>query len=189
MKLYIPLLATTVAFVAACNDPTPSAATTETTSAAQQIGGGTTVTLSKEDRQFMTDAALGGMYEVMLGQEVQRKATSPDVREFAATMVRDHGRANDELKQLAARKGFEIPRQLDEEHRQDITDIMNLSGPELDKEYIGKMVDDHEMDVQKFRDASQEAKDPDIRGWAGRTLRTLEGHLAMAKQLKERLGE
>ena len=186
MNRYIPILAVTV-FAAGCTQQEPSATATEETSAAQ-TGSGTTATLSKEDRKFMSEAALGGMYEVALGQQIEKKATNPDVRAFAGKMVADHGKANEELKQLAAKKGFTMPAQLDEDHRESIEELTKLSGPELDKKYIDEMVDDHEDDVDEFRDAAKDAKDPEIRAWAGKTLRILEGHLVEAKRLKERLG-
>ena len=45
------------------------------------------------------------------------------------------------------------------------------------------MVDDHEKDVEEFRKASQDLKDPDLRAWANKTLPVLEHHLAMAKDI------
>ena len=119
MNRYIPILAATVAFAAGCTQQEPSPAATETTSAAQ-TGSGTTVTLSKEDREFMSEAALGGMYEVALGQQIEKKATNPDVRAFAGKMGADHGKANEELKQLAAKKVFTMPALPDEDHRESI---------------------------------------------------------------------
>lgn len=193
MKHYIPVLAATVAFAAGCSQQEKSATTestpTETSSAAQQSGSGTTVTLSKEDREFMSEAALGGMYEVMLAKEVEKKATNPDVREFAAKLGADHGKANEELKELASKKGFTMPSQLDDDHREDLEEITRLSGPELDKKYVAEMVDDHEDDVDEFRETAKESKDPEIRAWAQKTLRILEGHLVEAKKLRERLGD
>lgn len=192
MKHYIPILAATFAFAAGCTqqqEATGTTDTTDTTSAAQQTGSGTTVTLAKKDRKFMKKAALGGMYEVALAQHVEKNASSPEVKDFAKKMITDHGRANDELKQLAEKKGFALPAQLDKDHREDLAELTKLRGPELDKKYADEMVDDHEDDVEDFRDASKEAKDPEIREWAAKTLRILEGHLVEAKRLKERLGE
>ncbi len=189
MKRYIPILVATVAFAPACSQKEATATDTETTSAAQTGSGtGTTASLSREDREFMTKAAFGGMYEVMLGQQIEKKATHPDVRAFAAKMVADHGKANEELKGLGAKKGFTVPAQLDADHREDLEELTRLTGAELDKKYIDEMVDDHEDDVEEFRDASKEAKDADVRAWAAKTLPILEGHLAEAKKLKERLG-
>ena len=39
------------------------------------------------------------------------------------------------------------------------------------------MLDDHKKDVKKFEDESKNAKDADLRNWAGKTLPTLQKHL------------
>ena len=187
MKHYIPILAATVAFAMGCTREEPTA--TGTTSAAQQSGGGTTVMLAQEDRQFMTTAALGSMFEIMAAQHVEKNASAPEVKEFARKMIQDHGKASEELKDFAAKKGLTLPAQLDADHREDLDELMKLRGPELDKKYVDTMVDAHEDDVEDFRDAAEDAKDPALRAWAGKTLRILEGHLVEAKRLKETLGD
>ena len=45
--------------------------------------------------------------------------------------------------------------------------LSKLSGKDFDKEYISDMVDDHEKDVKEFEKASKDAKDPDLKAWAG----------------------
>jgi putative membrane protein len=49
------------------------------------------------------------MAEVELGQLALEKASNPNVKEFTQRMVSDHGKANDQLKQLAARKNVPLP--------------------------------------------------------------------------------
>lgn len=184
MKRYIPILA---AFGIGCTQQESSPTPTEMMSAAQ-TGSGTTVTLSKEDRELMSDAAQSNLYEITLGQELEKKASSKDVRAFAAKMVADHSKANEELKQLAAKKGFIAPSQLDDDQREDVEEITRLSGAELDKKYIEEMVDEHEDDVEELRGASKDADDPEIRAWAAKALGVVEAHLAEAKKLNEALG-
>jgi putative membrane protein len=71
-------------------------------------------------RKFLNDAALGGMTEVEAGQLALRKAQQSDVKAFAERMVKDHSKANEELKQIAAAKGVTLPRQLDRKHLSDL---------------------------------------------------------------------
>src|SRR4051794_378186 len=52
------------------------------------------------DHAFVTKAAHGGMAEVKLGTLATEKAENADVKAFGQQMVTDHGKANDELKQL-----------------------------------------------------------------------------------------
>src|SRR5882757_61262 len=69
---------------------------------ATEAGPGTSQT---SDQHFMKEAAEGGMAEVALGQLAADKASSPEVKEFAQRMVKDHSEANDQLKQIATQKG------------------------------------------------------------------------------------
>ena len=49
------------------------------------------------DERFVEMAATGGQAEVAMGRLGQEQATSPDVKRFAARMVADHTKANEEL--------------------------------------------------------------------------------------------
>jgi putative membrane protein len=60
--------------------------------------------LTAADTKFVKEAADGGMAEVELGQLAASKASSDDVKKFGQRMVDDHGKANDQLKQLASQK-------------------------------------------------------------------------------------
>lgn len=163
----------------ACKTQEPDASKTQTTSATVQAQS-----FSREDREFVNKAARGGELEVRLGREVSQKASSPDVKAFAKRMVTDHTKANDELKELAAKKGLALPAELDKDHQEKLDEMSKLSGNKLDREYADDMVEDHEEDVDEFRDAAKEVKDPDLRAFIDKTLPVLEDHLAAAKQLK-----
>ena len=144
-------------------------------------------TVDKDDQDFMNKAAQGGMAEVMLGQTASTKGTSPDVKNFGNRMVSDHGKANDELKQLAQTKGVTLPSDVDDASKKMADKLSKLSGKDFDKAYINGMVDDHEKDVKEFEKASKDAKDPDLKAWASKTLPTLQDHLKMAKDTKAKL--
>ena len=52
----------------------------------------------------MKGAAEGGMAEVELGRLAVEKASNDDVKKFGQRMVDDHSKANEELKEIAAKK-------------------------------------------------------------------------------------
>ena len=164
---------------------TETTGTTSTTSTGSS--GGAISSLETPDKEFVMKAAQGGMAEVLLGQMASSKGTSPDVKNFGNRMVSDHGKANDELKQLAQNKGLALPADADKESREFGAKLAKTSGKNFDKEYINNMVDDHEKDVNEFEKASKEAKDPDLRAWAAKTLPTLQDHLKMAREAKAKL--
>ena len=74
-----------------------------------------------------------------------------------------------------------------ESRLEEITNEMNNTGSDFEKAYINMMVDDHQKVVDKFKDASDKCKDPDIKALASKLLPTLQAHLDHAKMLKDGL--
>jgi putative membrane protein len=68
--------------------------------------------LDAMDRHFIRKAGEGGLAEVELGKLATEKGQSDEVKKFGQRMVDDHGKANDQLKQLASSKGVELPTDL-----------------------------------------------------------------------------
>lgn len=139
------------------------------------------------DHKFVTEAAIGGMAEVQLGQMAAQKAMDDEVKQFGQRMVEDHSRANNELKQIASQKGITLPAELDPVHREIVNRLSNLSGPDFDRAYMGEMVKDHTRDVSDFEQASLVAQDADLKSFAGKTLPTLREHLEMAQSLHSKV--
>jgi putative membrane protein len=141
--------------------------------------------LARGDRKFVEEAAMGGLAEVELGKLAQQKAQSDQVKQFGARMVQDHGKANDELKQIAETKGVQVPAAPDKSHQKEVDKLAKLSGGEFDREYVAHMLSDHRKDVSAFKKAADNSKDSDIKAFAGKTLPTLHEHLAMVQSLND----
>jgi putative membrane protein len=54
----------------------------------------------------------------------------------------------------------------------------------FDREYMEHMVKEHKKDVSEFEKQARNAKDPDVKAFASKTLPTLKEHLAMAQQIE-----
>lgn len=145
--------------------------------------GGTLSAMSPEDKEFVTKAGMGGLYEVQVGNLALQKAASADVKAFAQRMVTDHGNANAELAQLATTKGLALATELAGDHKAAVDHLSGMSGADFDKMYMQHMVEDHDKDVAAFDKASTSATDADLKAWAGKTLPTLKEHQAMAKSI------
>lgn len=139
--------------------------------------------LSKADREFVEEAALGGLLEVRLGQLAQQRAASPDVKGFGQRMIDDHSAVNKRLAELAQQKGVLVPKELDKDHREKVDALSKKAGAEFDRAYMSEMVDDHEDDIEAFEKASKAAKDADLKSFAAATLPKLREHLALARQI------
>ena len=136
--------------------------------------------IAQKDADFLAEAASGGMMEVELGNAAQTHASSEMVKRFGSMMVRDHGKANEELKSIAASKNITIPSAMGNDHKKMVDALMAESGVEFDKKYMSMMVDDHKDDIDKFEDASENAQDPEVKAFAIKTLPVLKMHLDSA---------
>lgn len=167
------------------NAPARSAANSNANASPGNNNASSANGLSSGDREFMTEAATGGMEEVELGRLAAQKAQSPDVKKFGQRMVDDHSKAGDELKQLATRKGVTLPTDMTDKQKADKEKLSKLAGAAFDKEYMSMMVDDHDKDVKEFQIVSASSSgDADVKAFATKTLPTLEEHQRMAKEIK-----
>jgi putative membrane protein len=139
--------------------------------------------LSSQDRDFLMDAAMGGLEEVELGRLAAQQGMSEAVKQFGQRMVDDHSKANTELMTLAQSKGITLPTTLDEKHQKDVTKLTAMSGAEFDRAYAKMMLSDHNKDVSEFEKQSMRGVDPDLKAFAAKTLPTLQEHLQLAKTL------
>jgi len=152
-----------------------------TSAAGQQAG---MASMSSPDRDFLMDAAMGGLMEVELGRIAAQKGMSDSVKQFGQRMVDDHSKANEELMSLASSKGVTLPTALDEKHQKDVTKLSAMSGAEFDRAYSKMMLSDHTKDVKEFEKQSTRGADPDLKAFASKTLPTLQEHLQMARSLE-----
>jgi putative membrane protein len=139
--------------------------------------------LSSSDRQFMTEAAQGGLAEVQLGQLASKRGASTKVKEFGQRMVQDHTQANNQLKELATQKGVTLPTSIGSENQKVRQQLSKLSGNRFDRQYINHMLQDHKKDVSLFQREAQEGQDTDVKAFAAQTLPILQEHLQMAQSI------
>ena len=134
--------------------------------------GGVVSTLTNSDKQFFISAAQMNMAELALSRIATDQATNPDVRKLAAQMLADHQKIDQELKEFALKKGVALPTPVTSE---------SLPNADLDHAYVLRMISDHRKAIDEFNAAI--LTDPDLRGWAARTLPILREHLAAAQKI------
>ena len=135
------------------------------------------------DQAFLKEAAEGGLAEVELGQLAVEKSSNEDVKKFAERMVEDHGKVNEDVKQLVAQKGVSLPSEPSAKQKANKERLSKLSGEEFDKAYMSDMLKDHRTDVAAFEQESDSGKDSDIKKFASQALPTLREHLKHAESV------
>jgi putative membrane protein len=137
------------------------------------------------DKTWAEKVAVDGMTEVQLGHIAKEKGQSSKVKDFADHMIKDHGKANDELKALASKNGITLPAKVDAEHQATIDKLKNMSGKEFDKQYLTEMIAAHKKAIAAFEDEAK-GGEQEFKSWAEKTLPTLKHHLQMAEEDKSK---
>jgi putative membrane protein len=143
--------------------------------------------LSSRDRDFVREAALGGMAEVELGRLAQQNAGNPQVKEFGARMVHDHSMANNQLSRIANAQGARMPQQLSRKYQETRDRLSRLHGAAFDRAYMRNMVNDHNEDIQLFRRQARTGQNQSLRQFAQQTLPVLDQHDRMAYEIDRSL--
>jgi putative membrane protein len=145
--------------------------------------------IARSDAAFLKQAAQNGIAEVESSKIALNKAVNPKVKSFAQHMVDTHTKANEELTSLAASKGVEVPNEPSLMQRAKMRLLSAADGESFDRRYADSMgVNAHQDTVELFEKAAAEAKDPDIKAFAAKTLPTLQEHLQMAEDMKSATG-
>jgi putative membrane protein len=156
----------------------------DSAAAAAPSDAATKTSLSDQDKMFADAAAKGGMMEVMAGKLAAMNAESAVVKSLGEMMVKDHSKANDELKKWAMTVGYTLPAAMDADQQKMYDDLKAKKGKDFDKAYTDLMVSDHKEDIAVFKKEASAGSEASLKSFAGNTLPTLEHHLMEAEKAK-----
>jgi putative membrane protein len=135
------------------------------------------------DEKFIKTAAANGLTELMLAELAVQKASKAEVKELAQMLVTDHTAMNDSLKALAESKKVMLSAIIEPSGAAAFQRLEKFFGEAFDDAFLNRMKDSHEKSVTAFKDASEEAKDADVKVFVEKNLPTLQAHLDKVKKL------
>jgi len=135
------------------------------------------------DEQFSRNAAQGGMAEVKLGQLAQERASSDAVKSFAQSMIAQHSRASDQLKQVAAQANISLPSEITAKEQSTCDRLSRLSGGDFDRAYAKDMIDEHVADLAEFQKEANAGRNEEVKTFALQSLPMLREHLKQAREM------
>ena len=140
--------------------------------------------ISALDRQFIIDAAQGGMAEVSLGQMATQRATSDEVKQYAQRMVREHTQANQELLRLATQKGVTPPRDMGPKYQAAMEQLSQLPKENFDQAYMNEGgINGHLESQAVYQRQSQLGQDQELKAFAAKILPRVQDHLQRAQDM------
>jgi putative membrane protein len=136
------------------------------------------------DAVFIKRAADAGMTEVEAGKVAEKNGQRDDVKAFGSLMVKDFGKANENLKSVAAKMSAAVPEKIRPRRQFKVDQMAKLSGAAFDTAYITAMVQDHQNTVAGFEKARAQVSNEDLKKFIDDTLPVLREHLETAKKMQ-----
>jgi len=166
-------------------DSSSTTKTDSTTTVKDTTKKDTSAMAALPDSVFAKKAAIGGMAEVALGKMAEAKSSDAKIKEFGQMMVKDHGKANDELAGIAKTEKLVMPATLDTEHQAKGDSLRKLSGKDFDKAYIDAMVDGHKKTLALMQGEAANGKDASLKAFAAKTAPIVQMHLDAINKLHD----
>ncbi|MBW0000122.1 MAG: DUF4142 domain-containing protein [Verrucomicrobia bacterium] len=141
--------------------------------------------LTADEQAFIEKAATSDQTEIMLSKLALERAGSPQVKDFAQTMITDHGKSTSLLQPIAADHGVNLPENPPPANNEKYQKLEKQSGTAFDKTYIETMVADHEDTLHAFEAEAGRATDPKLKEFISTVQPVVAHHLEMAKALRQ----
>jgi putative membrane protein len=116
--------------------------------------------------------------EMKMGQEAKEKGETEAVKDYGATLERDHTAADEKVAALARKRAIELADPPAEEPKHVLA-----PGEGFDKHFSKMMVDDHKKDIESVKAERDKTTDPEVKELLSDLLPTLEKHLQIAEAL------
>jgi putative membrane protein len=133
-------------------------------------------------QNFVTKAAIGGMFEVQSSKVAQDKLQDPNLKDFARKMISDHGAANAKLESIAGEQKLQVPADLDAAHKGDVEKLQSASAP-VDASYADMQKTAHADAVSLFESYAKDGDNAALKSFASETLPTLKMHQEMIQKV------
>lgn len=139
---------------------------------------------SGSDAAFVQQAVREHLAELELSKIAQNNSTNPVVINFARSTVRNETQANRVLREMAAKKGIQVPEGPDSEHAAMLKILGSKSGTELDAYYTKDMARTDDEVIELYQSKSSD-NDRELASYVQSALPQEEEHEKVAQSLAD----
>lgn len=180
--------------LAACGKA-PQGAENAAFTADQQATGRASVVFADQPKpppsaaDFVAKAAASDAFEMQAAQTALQRAADPDVKGYAAQMVRDHTRSSAELKKALAAAGQSLPLTGSPSADQQFAlgELARADAASFDKAYMTGQAKAHQVALTLLQNYAQNGDVVSLTAFASQTAPVVQHHYDMATSLRDRL--
>jgi putative membrane protein len=144
---------------------------------------------SRQTRDFVQGAGQSDAFERLEAETVLATTRDPDIRAFAEHMIHDHGETTQALEAATARAGLQPPpKAMSSDQASMLAALQSVRGHDFDVAYLRQQVIAHSAALVVEQQYAQSGDDTAVRQAAASAVPLIAAHLAMAEQLRAKLG-
>jgi putative membrane protein len=152
-------------------------------SVGEKTGVNSTLGITPKTEDFIKEAAMSDMLEIESSKIAKQKGNANE-KTFADEMITDHTKTSSELKGMVSGDAkAALPTGLDGSSEKKLGKLRDAKPEDFASEYDPMQVSAHKDAVSLFERYAKGGDDPKLKDWAGKTLPTLQHHLAMAQAI------
>lgn len=139
------------------------------------------------ETEFLSDIVADGMVEEELGRIAAEKGFREEIQRLGKHLVSARTEVARDAIDLAARKGIDVPQELNQDYRTMIARLAGLEAADFDEQCIKAMLREHEKTVSQLLEDVEGISDPEVRSFAEKAFETVEEHFELARQVASRV--
>ncbi|MBX9469818.1 MAG: DUF4142 domain-containing protein [Rhizobium sp.] len=132
---------------------------------------------------FAREAAAANAFEILSSEVALRRSQSPDVKQFAQTMVDDHRRAQKELQDSAKADNVNLSEDLSMEQQQTLLALEQAEESQFDSAYLSVQVKAHDQAIQLLSSYSESGPVGGLKTYATAHYPKVRTHMVRAQSL------
>jgi putative membrane protein len=137
----------------------------------------------RADGQYVTEVAYGHIMETRLAQLAQRKATDPQVKQFADRMYNHFNSWMGRWSDLASRSGYSFNPNMGPKHQEKIDRLQKASRNQFDRTYLDIVIENLNSMIPYFQKEGHQVKTAQVRNMVDQELPILQQNVQEAERL------
>ncbi len=133
---------------------------------------------------FVTNAAIGDMYEIQAGQIAQKKGQSQAVKDLGKMLVTEHTAMANEMKPLVTAAGKTAPTGLDERRKGMIDNLNAAPAADFDNVFLSQQEAAHNEALTLLQGYADNGDDAGLKAGAAKGVSKVQAHLDRVKELR-----
>ncbi len=125
--------------------------------------------------------------EIQQGKLAEKNAKSQKVKDYGKMLVKDHEKADKEVKKEAKKMGVTLAGEQAAD-QSEFQQLEGLKGADFDRQFVKAEVDGHQKAISTIQDALPQTKNAGEKKTLEKIVPVLQKHLSKAQQLQKQMG-